>query len=136
MIKGGCPMREIIFKNLTTRDRRRRDLWIQEVSNENGFHAEIQKRCVFLVKSHQHLPDLHAVERWINDHSDDSKCRLRNLTVTRKENSKTGAKHFSFKAVGSFYAVMGEEVFSIGFIQTYEVTLEASWVDEEGGTWS
>lgn len=136
MIKGGCPVREIIFKNLTTRDHRRRDLWIQEVSNENGFHAEIRKRCIFLIKGHRRLPNLQAVERWINDHTDDSTCRLRNLTVTRKENSKTGAKNFFFKAIGSFYAVMGEEVFSIGFVQTYEVNLEASLVDEENGAWS
>ena len=129
-------MRKIIFKNLTTRNHRRRDLWIQEVSDENGFHAEIQKRCVFLVKSHHRLPDLQAVERWINDHTDDSACRLRNLTVTRKEDTKTGTKRFFFKAVGSFYAVMGEEVFSIGFVQTYEVNLETLSINEEDSAWS
>lgn len=124
-------MREIIFKNLTTRNHRRRDLWIQEKTDENGLHAEIQKRCVFHVKNHQRFPNERAVERWIHEHSDDPRCRLRNLTVTRAENSKMGTKHFFFKAIGSFYAVMGEEIFSIGFVQTYEVILtEAA---EEGG---
>ncbi len=119
-------MREIIFRNLTTRNRRRRDLWIQETTDENGLHAEIQKRCVFIVKAHRHLPDTESVERWIRDHSKDGRCRLRNLTVTRAENTKTGIRNLSFKAAGSFYAVMGEEVFSIGFIQTYEVNLVES----------
>ena len=124
-------MREIIFKNLTTRYHHRRDLWIQETTDENGLHADIQKRCVFHVKNHKRFPDEGAVERWIDEHSNDRQCRLRNLTVIRKEFSKTGTKHFFFKAIGSFYAVMGEEVFSIGFVQTYEVNLTET--AEEGG---
>ena len=127
-------MREIIFKNLTTKNHRRRDLWIQETADENGLHAEIQKRCVFLIKNHKRLPGEGAVERWINKHSNDRQCRLRNLTVIRTENTKEGTKHFFFKAIGSFYAVMGEEIFSIGFVQTYEVNLTDS-AENEGGGW-
>ena len=127
-------MREIIFKNLTTRNHRRRDLWIQETTDENGLHAEIQKRCVFLVKNHRRFPDEGAVARWIHEHSTDRRARLRNLTVNRTENSKAGVKHFFFKAIGSFYAVVGEEVFSIGFVQTYEVSLTER--AEEGREWT
>jgi|GEM_PF-850060 len=129
-------MREIIFRNLTTRDHHRRDLWMQEVTDENGLHAEIQKRCIFLVKNHHRLPNPQAVEQWISNHVDDRGCRLRNLTVTRTENSKTGIKHFFFKAIGSFYAVMGEEVFSIGFVQTYEVHVAEAPVGEGGRGWT
>lgn len=116
-------MREITFRNLTARNRRRRDLWIHEITDENGLHAEIQKRCVLHVQRHQHLSNLKAVERWVNDHADDRRCRLRNLTVTRRENTKTGNKYFCFKAIGNFYAVMGVEVFVVSFVQTYEVNL-------------
>jgi len=107
---------------------------MQEVNDENGLHAEIQKRCVFVVREHKRLPSPKAVEAWIEDHTDDPHCRLRNLTVTRKENSKTGTKHFLFKAIGSFYVVMGEEVFLVRFIQTYEVSLGESFINHaEGG---
>lgn len=119
-------MREIIFKNLTTRNRRRRDLLILERADENGYHTEVEKRCVFLVKNHRHLQDPQAVNRWVSDHLNDPHCRLRNLSVTKRENTKTGTKHFSFKAIGSFYAVLGEEIFSVGFVQTYEVDIEES----------
>ena len=119
-------MREIIFKNLTTRNHRRRDLWIQERLDENGYHTEVEKRCVFLVKNHRHLSNPGAVERWVSDHLNDPHCRLRNLTVIKTENTRTGEKHFSFKAIGSFYAVLDEEVFSIGFVQTYEVDIAST----------
>ncbi len=128
-------MREIIFKNFTTRNNHRRDLWMHEITDENGLHAEIQKRCVYLVRNRIQLPDAHAVDRWIREHTDDPRCRLRNLTVTRRENSKDGTKEFFFKAIGSFFAVMGEEIFLIRFIQTYEVSLVKS-LEEEGETWT
>ena len=128
-------MREIIFRNLTTRNRRRRDLWIQETTDEDGLHAEIQKRCIFLVKNHRRFTDPTAIEQWIHDHASDPRCRLRNLTVTRTEDTKSGTKHFFFKAIGSFYAVMGEEIFSIGFVQTYEVNLTGSPL-EGGRQWT
>ena len=116
-------MREITLRNLTTRNHRRRDLWIQEVTDENGLHAEIDKRCVYHVKNPLHLANSGAVQKWVREHSDDRHCRLRSLTVVRKENTKTGEKHFYFKAIGSFYAVMGVQIFSVGFVQTYEVNL-------------
>ncbi len=119
-------MREIVFRNYTTRNNRRRDLWMTERLAEEGYHAAVDKRCVFLVKRHQRFPDQGSVERWVGDHLNDQSCRLRNLTITKTTNSKTGEKHFSFKAIGSFYAVLGEEIFSIGFVQTYQVDIESS----------
>lgn len=129
-------MREIVFKNSTTHNHRRRDLWIHETTDENGLHAEVQKRCIFLVKNYYRLPNPVAVEKWIHRHTETPQCRLRNLTVNREENTKTGAKHFFFKAIGSFYAVMGMEVFLIRFVQTYEVNLAGSTVNEGGGEWT
>ncbi|MFH1858492.1 MAG: hypothetical protein ABH845_06300 [Candidatus Omnitrophota bacterium] len=128
-------MREIVFKNLTTRGHRKRDLWLEEVTEENGMHAKIRKRCVYLIRGHLHLAAPQVVEKWITDHAEDPKCRLRNLTVRRIEDSKTKTKHFYFKAVGNFYAVMGLEVFSVGFFQTYELDLSES--NEKGNAaWS
>ena len=117
-------MREITFRHLTTRNHRRRDLWMQEQTEENGVQAKVQKRCVYMVKGHRHFEASSDLEEWLKGHSVDSQCRLRNLTVSRIQDTHANTRQFSFKAIGSFYAVVGEDLYSIAFVQTYRVDLQ------------
>lgn len=128
-------MREITFKHLTSHNHRRRDLWMQEETVEDGVQAKVQKRCVYMIKGHRHF-DAHAdIESWLMTNAPESQCRLRNLTVTRIQDTKANTRQFSFKAIGSFYAVVGEDLFSIAFVQTYRVDLQGKSVStsELGG---
>jgi len=126
-------MREIIFKHLTTHNHKRRDLWMQEETEENGVQAKVQKRCVYMIKGHRHFDAQSDLDRWMRENTTESQCRLRNLTVTRIQDSKANTRRFSFKAIGSFYALVGEDLFSIGFVQTYEVDLKGNRSECLGG---
>ena len=130
-------MREITFKHLTSHNHRRRDLWMQEETEENGVQAKVQKRCVYMIKGRRHFDAPVDVEAWLSTNAPESQCRLRNLTVTRIQDTKAGTRRFSFKAIGSFYAVVGEDLFSIAFVQTYRVDLQGKSVSfsesESGG---
>ena len=121
-------MREIIFKHLTTHNHRRRDLWMQEETVENGVQAKVQKRCVYMVKGCHHFEAQADIQNWVKSNTLESRCRLRNLSISRIQDTKANTRQFSFKAIGSFYALVGQDLFSIAFIQTYRVDLQGQMV--------
>ena len=121
-------MREIMFKHLTSHNHRRRDLWMQEETVENGVQAKVQKRCVYMVKGHHHFGAQTDLKKWMKTNSLDSQCRLRNLSISRIQDTRANTRQFSFKAIGSFYALIGKDLFSIAFVQTYRVDLQGQMV--------
>ena len=121
-------MREIIFKHLTTHNHRRRDLRMEEETVENGVQAKVQKRCVYMVKGYRHFEAQSDIQTWIKTNTLESRCHLRNLSISRIQDTKANTRQFSFKAIGTFYALVGQDLFSIAFIQTYRVDLQGRGV--------
>ena len=112
-------MREMIYRNLSSPDHRQKDLTLAEIREEEGVLTQLEKRYTYRVKNVQRttlpddviiFPNAHPADVW-ELRSNPSKSR--HIFVRKNRDSHDGFERFTYKIVGSFYAVQGEQVFLV-----------------------
>ena len=105
-------MREILVRNLTSTDHRKRDCVVTERLTQGDYTTEVVRRCTYHVQSKSTLPSLDDSASWAH--------RLdplppRQVFVTKDLDPDSGAERVSYKVLGHFYVVWGLDVFCIGY---------------------
>ncbi|MDD5681320.1 MAG: hypothetical protein PHI59_08800 [Candidatus Omnitrophica bacterium] len=118
-------MREILYKNLTNTDNRKRDLCIREVVEKDGITARIEKRCVYFVREIICIKDPSDVECLKGLKETNDAWKKRHFHVLRKHNSDTGEDKLTCKIAGTLYAIIGRYVFCVAFIHSLKIDLSA-----------
>jgi len=104
-------MRDLLFKNLTSNDRRRKIIVSSEVSDKDGVHSVIRRHFSCQV-------------RQITD--PDIKTPSPYIFVLKKRDAKERLEHFFCKIKNSLLAVSGDKLYLISFIHTLNIALTAS----------
>jgi len=102
-------MRDMVFKNLTSDDRKKRVLWASETINEDGILTKIHKYLIYIVKEVK-KEDIHKTDR---PEIFVSKCR-----DTREKTEK-----FHIKMKGGIYCITKEKYFYVAFCHTLKIDL-------------
>lgn len=118
-------MREILFKNLTGSDNRKRDLSIKEIVTGDGLVATVERRCVYFVREAIHLDDT-------SDVSQLSKLKAKgglaedphHFHIFRKYDSETQEDLLICKVYGKFYIICDDNIFCISFVHSFKIRLE------------
>ncbi len=114
-------MREIVYKNLTNIDSRKRDLCMREVVEKDGVTTKIEKRCIYFVREIICIKDASDLEclKGLKETSD--AWKRRHFHVLRKRNSDTGEDRLTCKVAGTLYAIIGRYVFCVAFVQSLKI---------------
>ena len=116
-------MRELVFKNLTSIDHKKRDIFVEETVTRNGIVATSQRRCLYFVKN----------KTMINDSADLAKLselkkqcpdKKRSFYVLKVHDSTAGTDKLMCKLKGNFYAVVGRSIYHIVFIHSFKIRFE------------
>ena len=112
-------MREMIYRNLSSPDRRQKDLTLAEIREDEGVVTQLEKRYTYRVKNVQRaslpedvlpFPAPNPVDVWeLRSNPDKS----RHIFVRKSRDSQDGFEQFTYKIVGSFYAVQGDQIFLV-----------------------
>lgn len=102
-------MRDLLFKNLTSEDRKRRVVSSSEITDKKGIHSVIRRHFICLIKE-------------VKSKNEASKP-LPSIQVLRERNSKTKFDRFSCRIKGSVYASSGDRLFLILFMHSLKITL-------------
>jgi len=113
-------MRDILFKNLTSLDHHRRDIFLSEASEQNGVTTKTQKHFIYFIRDHEFLDGPQKLEDWLKKYSRKGP-RLRNLTVVKSYNSKAGEEKFEVKIVGNLYVLREQDIFNVDFTQVFKI---------------
>lgn len=113
-------MRDILFKNLTSLDHHRRDIFLSEAFVDNGVATKTEKHFVYLVRDHTYLDDPQEFESWIKKYASKGP-HLKDLSVLKIYDSKTGEERFEVKVVGTLYILREHDIFNIEFTQTFKI---------------
>ena len=103
-------MRDLIFKNLTSNDRKRRIIASSETIDKQGVRSIIRRHFVCIVKEVKDCP----TER-----------PLPYLYVLKERNSKERKEKFFCRIKGSVYAVSGGRLLLILFMHSLKINLVA-----------
>ena len=102
-------MRDMIFKNMTSQDRKKRVLWASEVINEDGILTKIHKYLIYIVKE---VPKetAHKTER-------------PEVFVIKHRDTKEKTEKFHIKIKGSVYCMTEDRCFFVSFSHTLKIDL-------------
>jgi len=108
-MKKDAAMRDMVFKNLTSPDKKKRVLWASETITENGLLTRIHKYLIYIVKEvdkkevrHTQRPAIHVL-----------RCR----------DTEEKTEKFHIRMKGGVYCITKEKCFFINFCHTLKIDL-------------
>ena len=103
-------MRDLVFKNLTSKDRTKKILSAKEIINENGILTRIQKHLIYIVRE--------ATEE------DSKNKKIENeLFITKEKKSNQKKESFFVKMKGGMYTNCNNKLFVINFLHSLKIEL-------------
>jgi len=102
-------MRDLVFKNLTSQDKRKRVLWASETINEDGILTKIHKYLIYIIKEAK-KDEVHKNEK-------------PEVYVLKQRNTKEKTERFQIKMKGAIYCLAKEKCYFISFCHTLKIDL-------------
>lgn len=102
-------MRDMVFKNLTSVDKRKRVLWASETINEDGILTRIHKYLIYIITEVENAGALQTEKPQIHI----LKCR----------DTKEKTEKFQIKMKGGLYCFAKEKCFLVNFSHTLKIDL-------------
>jgi len=112
-------MRELLFKNITSGNKKRKDLYVTETLNRNGITTITQRHSTYIVGACNKFKTLEELAEWKK--TTGLKANKRHVFIIKKRDSKLNKDMFICDIVGRFYAVTGSDIYSIAFKHSFEV---------------
>lgn len=103
-------MRDLLFKNLTSNDKKRKIIASSEIVDRQGVRSIIRRHFVYIIKE-------------VKDNNIDNP--LPYLYVLKEHNSLEQREKFFCKIKGSIYAASNSRLFLIIFVHSLKITLSA-----------
>jgi hypothetical protein len=105
----GTAMRDMVFKNLTSTDKRKRVLWASETINEDGILTRIHKYLIYIVKEVK-KEEVRTTER-------------PEVYVIKCRDTKEKTEKFQIKMKGGIYCLTKTRYFYVNFCHTLKIDL-------------
>jgi len=112
-------MRELIFKNLTSKNHKRRDLYISETIDKDGVRTTTRRHSMYVVGDRSNIKTAKALTQCKAQTSEDS--AKRHVFIFKKRDTKLKKDTFVCDVVGKFYAVVKNELYPIAFKHSFEI---------------
>lgn len=104
-------MRELLFKNLTSREKRRKVFYVSEVAEKDGFLAHTRRYFIYLIKESQNIREALSSPRFY---------------ILKIRNHKEKREKLFFKVKGNFYVVNNNCLYIVYFCHSLEIELSQS----------
>ncbi len=113
-------MRDILYKNLTSLDHQQRDVLLTERLVQNGVTTRTQKHFTYSVSDRTFLDKPEKLQSWIQKYAGKGP-RLRDLSVLKSYDSKSGEEKFEVKIAGNIYVLREQDIFNVDFTQVFKI---------------
>lgn len=116
-------MREVIFKNLTSVQSRKKDIFLKEIFERDGVVARTERRSFYFIKDVNHLQSEEELKNWISSNNNTGHSK-RHFHIVKEHNDALGIDKFICKILGVFYAVIDRDIYTIAFLHSFKVSFE------------
>lgn len=111
-------MKEVLFKDMTSHNRMRRELSIVETMEAHGSVAKIVKRCLYVVKGLSYYDGIGSMKL------DGVNCPPRQIFIRKIQNTHDHNERFLYKVTGELYAVSKNVMFTVAFRHSFEMNIQ------------
>lgn len=115
-------MREVVFKHLTSPKARKKDIFLKEVFEKDGVVAKTERRCFYFIKEITHLKDDADLQKVVKIKNGDGCDSRRHFHIYKMHNDQMGEDKLICKIIGTFYAIVEKNVYTIVFLHSFKVT--------------
>ena len=112
-------MRELLFKNITSEDKKRRDLYVSETFERNGIQTTTQRHYTYIIGGCNKFNTLEELAEWKKAIGVNGEKR--HIFVVKKHDTKLKKDIFVCDVIGRFYAVVDQDIYSIAFKHSFEI---------------
>jgi len=112
-------MRELLFKNITSGNKKRKDLYVSETFDKNGITTTTQRHSTYIFGSCKKFDNMEELLAWKQNTGQNANTR--HVFIIKKRDTKLNKNMFICDVVGRFYAVCGFDIYSIAFKHSFEV---------------
>ncbi len=118
-------MREIVFRNLISEDKRHADISVTEVFENKDVVTTAEKNCIYVIKKQGSLgPALNYEIPHLTEDFSKNNCPKRQFFITRFQDEKKHNEYLILKVLGDFYVVFANQLFLVSFKYTIKVRQE------------
>ena len=117
-------MREVIFKNLTSFQSRKKDIFLQEVFEKDGVLAKTERRCFYFIKNVAELEQKGDIQKWLDAQNNNPSTAKKHFYIFKEHSDAHGEDRLLCKIAGTFYAVVNDKVYTIGFLHSFRVRFQ------------
>lgn len=119
-------MREVLFKNLWSSEAHKKDILLKEVFERDGVVARTERRSFYFIKDVTHLKSEEELNQWVNVQDKRSEPIKREFHIMKEHSDLHGTDKFICKILGTFYAVVDKDVYTIAFLHSFKVSFVKS----------
>jgi len=112
-------MRELLFKNITSGNKKRKDLYVSETINGNGITTTTQRHSTYILGGCNKFKTLEEMAEWKKSNGHNS--NKRHIFIIKKRDTKLHKDIFICDVIGRFHAASGFDIYSIAFKHSFEV---------------
>ena len=114
-------MKELLLKNRISKDKKRREYLIDEISLADGMLMHTQKRCVYAIKNEVKFRSWDDLLRWIKIEKEQNPARFKQTSVVTKSDKESKSGFFEIKVWGTIYAKMDNQIFAIDYVHSVKI---------------
>jgi len=116
-------MREVLFKHLTSLGARKKDISLMEIFQKDGVVARTERRYLYFIREISHVYDEGEVQHWMEEQSKLAPPKRRHFHILKEHNDDLGEERLVCKVAGTFYVVIGRDIYTIAFLHSFKVSL-------------
>ncbi|MFH1995743.1 MAG: hypothetical protein ABIJ27_01950 [Candidatus Omnitrophota bacterium] len=115
-------MREVVFKNMTSLNGRKKDTRLKEIFEKNGVLAKAERRYFYFVKEISRLENDQDLQAWMKEQNAACPTKKRHFHILKEHDNRQGNDRLLCKVLGTFYAVSKKKVYTIAFLHAFKVS--------------
>jgi hypothetical protein len=117
-------MREVVFKNLTAGNPRRKDILLREVFEKDGVLARTERRCFYYIKDITHVENQDGLQEWLDAQNGSGAVTKRQFYIFKEHSDSHGEDRLLCKILGTFYVIADGNVYTIAFLHSFRVRFQ------------
>lgn len=116
-------MREVLFKDLTSIESRKKDIFLKEVFEKDGVIAKTERRCFYFIKNVIPITGTEDFEKWACEQGSRHNMSMskRSFHILKEHKDALGEDRLTCKIFGTFYVVVDNTVYTIAFLHSFKV---------------
>ncbi len=119
-------MRELVFKNLNFPKSRKREISVEQIVCKDGFISKSLKKTRYFIQNIRHISTEEDFQKWMNARERKLSPDKKWFHILRRYSDKENKAKVFCKARGTFYVVVGRDIYNIVFIHSVRMEIDGA----------